>query len=224
LSEKNYFHRPKGSPQPREHESQQSQLESLPHGENKDVKRQISYKTGEDDWEEKARYADRKEGHEELQDRVQDVLDSDKDLRGYGLNVTGSGDRVAVSGIVDTLSEINRAEKLVAGLPGVQEVVNDLTISTDGNITDADVTKEVREELNADPRVDLSHIGAETHGGTVILMGNTENPDEIEAARQTAAKARGVRKVVSQVKLKDPGDMSLEGIFHSQVRNDEEDW
>jgi hyperosmotically inducible protein len=55
-------------------------------------------------------------------------------------------------------------------------------------------------------------------------LGNTEDPAEIEAAKQAAAKARGVREVVSQVKLKGPDDMSLEEIFHSQVRNDEEDW
>ncbi|TEB04828.1 periplasmic protein [Pelotomaculum schinkii] len=223
MSEKNYFHRPAGSPQPRERESQKAQLESLSHGESKDVKRKIAYQTGEEDWEEKARSAHGKEGHGELQSRFQDVLDSDKDLKGYGLNVRGGGGEVEISGIVDTLSESKRAEELAASFPGVQKVVNDLTISTDGNITDADVTKEVREELNADPRVDLSHIGAEAHGGAVILMGSTENPDEIEAAKQTAAKARGVRKVVSQVKLKDDFDMSLEGIFHSQVRNDEED-
>lgn len=223
MSEKNYLHRPKGSPQPREQESQKAQLESLMHGENKDVKRKIAYKTGEKSWEEKERFSNRKEIPEELQNGVQTVLDSDKNLRSYGLNVTGTGGQVAISGIVDTLSESKRAEELAADFPGVQEVLNDITISTDGDITDADVTKEVREELNTDPRVNLRHIGAETHGGSVILRGSTKNPDEIEAARQTAAKARGVRKVVSQVKIKDDFDMSLEGLFHSQVRNDEED-
>jgi len=226
MSEKHYFQRPAGAgtPQPRERESQKAQLESLLHGENKDVKRKIDYKTGRRDWKEKAKLAPGKENLGELQNRVQDVLDSNKDLKGYGLNVRGSGGQVEISGIVDVLSESKKVEEIAAGFPGVQEVVNDLTISTDGNITDADVDIEVREELSADPRVNLHNIGSETHGGTVILMGNTEDPDEIEAAKQTAAKARGVRKVVSQVKLKDPGDMSLEEIFHSQVRNDEEDW
>ncbi|OPX85121.1 MAG: outer membrane lipoprotein [Pelotomaculum sp. PtaB.Bin104] len=130
---------------------------------------------------------------------------------------------MAISGIVDTLSDSEMAAELAAGLPGVQEVVNNITISTDGSITDTGVNMEVKEELEADPQVDLSHIGAESFGGTVILTGNAEDPAEIEAARQAAARARGVSKVVSQVKLADPGEMSLEEIFHSQVRNDKED-
>jgi len=223
MSEKNYMHRPAGSPQPREHESQKAQLESQQHGENKDVKRKIEYKAGRKDWKEKARLASEKEEQGELQNRVQDVLDRNKNLKGYGLNISGNGSQVEISGIVDSLSEIEMAEELAARFTGVEEVTNNLTISTDGSINDADVTKEVREELNADPRVNLYHIGAESHGGTVILTGNTEDPAEIEAARKAAAKARGVRKVVSQVKLKDPGGMSLEEIFHSQVRNDKND-
>lgn len=220
MSERNYLHRPKGSPQPRERESQKVQLESLPHGENKDVKRQMAYKTGEKDWEVKARSMRNESGA--LIQEVQSVLNSDEDLKGYGLRVTGSGGEVSLTGVVDTLSESKRAEELAADFPGVEKVVNDLTISTDGDITDADVTKEVREELNADPRVNLAHIGAESHGGTVILMGSTGDPAEIDAAKEAAARARGVRKVASQVKIKDGLDMSLDGLFHSQVRNDEE--
>ncbi|OPX88018.1 MAG: periplasmic protein [Pelotomaculum sp. PtaB.Bin104] len=222
---KNNNHRPPGSPQPRERESQKAQLESIPHGENKDVKRKIAYKTGGDEWKEKARFAPGKETRGGLPDQVQAALDNSTDLRRYGLKASGSGTKVAISGIVDTLSESEMAAELAAGLPGVQEVVNNITISTDGSITDAGVTMEVQEELEADPQVDLSHIGAEGFGGTVILTGNTDDPAEIEAARQAAARARGVTKVVSQVKRAGPSpvDMSLEEIFHSQVRNDQED-
>ncbi|MDN5347975.1 MAG: hyperosmotically inducible periplasmic protein [Clostridia bacterium] len=216
-------HRPVGKPQPREYESQKAQLESLPHGENKEVKRKIDYKTGRADWEEKARLVARRQEQKGLEGRVQAVLDSDKDLKGYGLKAEVNQGKVTLSGIVDTLKEKERAEKLVAGLPGVTGVENGLTISTDGSIDDADVTQEVMEELNADPGINLRHIGAESREGTVILRGNTENPEEIEAAIRAASKARGVRHVVSQVKLKGPAETSLEEIFHSQVRNDEED-
>lgn len=68
-----YIYRPEGSPKPREHESQKAQLESLPHGENKDVKRKIDYKTGRKDWEEKARLAHGKEEQRKIQDHVQNV-------------------------------------------------------------------------------------------------------------------------------------------------------
>lgn len=215
-------HRPVGPPRAREYKSQKAQLESLPHGEQKDVKRGISYKTGLEDWEEKARLAARREEGNDLQDRVQALLDTDKDLRGYGLKAEVNGQRVQLSGIVDSLAEKERAAELVAGVPGVTAVENGLAISTDGAITDAEVAEEVREELEADPQVDLRHIGAESHGGNVILTGSVTDPQEKEAARRAAAKARGVRRVLDQVKVKDAGEMTLKEAFHSQVRNDGE--
>ncbi|OPX85120.1 MAG: hypothetical protein A4E53_03586 [Pelotomaculum sp. PtaB.Bin104] len=73
---KKYIHRPEGSPQPRERESQKAQLESIPHGESKDIKRKIAYKTGGDEWKEKARFAPGKEIEEGLPDQVQAALNN----------------------------------------------------------------------------------------------------------------------------------------------------
>lgn len=215
-------HRPEGPPQAREHKSQKSQLASMPHGESKDVKRKMAYKTGLRYLEEKAKHTAGNTSGEDLTTRAQAVLDADKDLRGYGLKAESTGRRVFLTGIVDTLTEKERAAQLVAGITGNGQVDNGLTISTDGSITDAEVTEEVMEELRADPQVDLSHVGAESHGGKVVLMGSVVDPVEKEAAYRAAAKARGVRQVIGQIKIQDAKDLSLEDIFHSQVRNDEE--
>lgn len=78
------------------------------------------------------------------------------------------------------------------------------------------------EELNANPNVNLKHIGAKSSDGIVTLVGNVTDPNEIEEARDSASKARGVTKVESQVKVQEP-EMNLHQIFHSQVNNDYED-
>lgn len=160
-----------------------------------------------------------------LEQRVQEMLDESKEFRSYGLKAKAVDGVVMVSGIVDTLFEKNRLREYLAGLQSVKGVDLGLSISTDGAIDDEDVTREVMEELNANPGVNLRHVGAKSVDGTVFLMGTVETPDEEREAVKTAAKARGVTKVISQLSIRPGGydDESLEAIFHHQVNNDNED-
>lgn len=162
---------------------------------------------------------------ENLQHRVQEMLANDKDLKGYGLNANVVDGQVQVSGIVDTLSEQKRLKEKLANLQGVKSVELGLAVSTDGAIDDKSVTSEVMEELDGNPRVNLRHVGAKSVDGTVFLMGTVDNPEEKQAAIASAQKARGVKNVISQVKVRSGGgyDESLESVFHSQVNNDQED-
>lgn len=61
-----------------------------------------------------------------------------------------------------------------------------------------------RMSINANPNVNLKHIGAKSSDGIVTLVGNVTDPNEIEEARDSASKARGVTKVESQVKVQEP--------------------
>lgn len=163
-------------------------------------------------------------GDKQLQDRVQSLLDNNQELKVYGIKARVNNGHVDLSGVVDTLSEKQRLRELVKGVSGVKEVDVGVAISTDGAIDDEDVSFEVAEEFNADPRINLRHVGARSVDGVVILRGTVEDPAEDEAAIRAAARARGVKDVVSriQVKRKDLADAGLDTIFHSQVRNDGE--
>ncbi|MCG0278253.1 MAG: BON domain-containing protein [Thermanaeromonas sp.] len=152
---------------------------------------------------------------------LQRAFKTNKDLRSYGLRTELSGGEARLQGVVDTLIEKERATALAQSIPGVEKVENAISISTDGPITDGEVEFEVFEELAKAPEVNPQHIWAESHGGTVILKGETSRREEIEAARRAAAKARGVKEILNEVKLKEP-PATLEDIFHSQVRNDKE--
>lgn len=163
-------------------------------------------------------------GHsdEELQKSLQRELENDKNLRSYALKGDVIEGEAQLQGIVDTLSEKERAAKIARSISGIKKVDNGISISTDGKITDRGVEFEVAEELDADSKVNTKHIGAKSSGGMVTLVGTVSDRKEIEDARHAASTARGVTKVVSQVKIKEP-EMTLEDIFHSQVNNDKED-
>jgi len=160
--------------------------------------------------------------NEELKNKVEKALAQDKELsKNYDINVDVIDEEVHLSGIVDTLADKKRAERLARSVPEVQYLDNDLTVSTDGPITDKGVEFEVAEELQADTRVNTTHIGAKSSRGKVFLIGHSDDPEEIKAAQEAASRARGVKEVISQVKpvKQDPETY----LFHSQVRNDDEE-
>ncbi|HHY47269.1 MAG TPA: BON domain-containing protein [Firmicutes bacterium] len=133
--------------------------------------------------------------------RVVNALENDEGMRPYGIKAEAYGQKVRLWGIVDVLAEKQRAEQIALSVPGVEEVVNDLTISTDGRITDSGTAFEAMEELALEPGVDLKRVGARSEGGTVILEGRVEDQEEKDAAMRAASKSRGARNVVSRLKV-----------------------
>lgn len=159
-------------------------------------------------------------GDDSLKDTLQMALDNDKNLRSYGLRVDVVEGNARLYGIVDTLSEKDRAERIARSIEGIKRVDSAISISTDGKITDSEVEFEVSEELEADPDIDIRNIGARSSKGVVALVGKTDDPAKIEKARQAAARARGVTRVVSHVKIHQD-EIPSQAIFHSQVGNDD---
>jgi len=133
--------------------------------------------------------------------KVLKAIRDDAGLQGYEINVTARDGVVHLGGIVDVLAEKARAEEIASGVDGVVAVENDLTVCTDGAITDADVAFEVSEELRLDPKVDTGQIYAESQRGTVHLYGKADSPVAEQAAITAASRARGVEEVVSHIRV-----------------------
>lgn len=135
--------------------------------------------------------------------KVQAALDSDENLRSYGLEAQGSQEKITISGVVDVLAEKWHAERVAKAVPGVGEVENAITISTDGQIDDGDVRFEVGEELGLYPEDELRLLSIEANKGVVTLRGRLSRPELKEKAIQAAAKARGVVGVVSKINVEE---------------------
>lgn len=112
---------------------------------------------------------------------------------------------VQIQGIVDVLEEKLQAEELIWSIPGVKKVENNITVCTDGQIDDFDVAFEVAEEFQANPEVPVT-IGVKVTGGEVQLMGRVSNYNQAQEAVETAAKARGVREIISHLKMSETID------------------
>lgn len=154
-----------------------------------------------------------------LREKVQGLLERDPELSSYGLKADVVEGEAQLTGVVDVLAEKERAERLARSVRGIRGVASAIAVSTDGDITEGDVAAEVAEELAADPRLKGSDIRAQTSGGTVILVGEEPDPEVRAAAEDAAKRARGVTRVLNQVRTHPP-ERSLQDIFHSQVNND----
>lgn len=165
-----------------------------------------------------------KNKNEELRRKFQNALDSDIRTANYKLKAQVIEGEAQITGIVDTLSEKEQVNQIASSVGGVKRVENGVSISTDGSIVDEDVLEEVTEELNADPGVDLRNVGAKSVKGNVFLVGTVGSVEEEKTAIRAASRARGVKSVVSQLKINtDNYDYDdLGQIFHHQVNNDRE--
>lgn len=131
--------------------------------------------------------------------KVHSSIMDDPGLRVYGIKVSSSNGVVRLQGIVDVFAEKMRAEDIAARVSGVTHIENNLTVSTDGRITDEDINFEVAEELRLAPNVDITKIYGDSKKGVVHLYGDVNHPDEAKAAVWAAAKARGVKDIVNHI-------------------------
>lgn len=160
-----------------------------------------------------------------LKQKVQAALDNDVRSKEYGLTADVVDGKARINGVVDTLAEREQVRQIVSQVGGIRAVESVVSVSTDGAITDDDVAFEVAEELAA-AGVNRRHVGVKSVKGVVFLQGRVDSREEVERAKAAAARARGVKEVISKLKVRSPGsydDESLEAIFHHQVNNDLED-
>lgn len=131
--------------------------------------------------------------------KVHSSIMDDPGLRVYGIKVSSSNGVVRLQGIVDVFAEKMRAESIAVRVSGATHIENNLTVSTDGRMTDEDINFEVAEELRLAPDVDITKVHGDSKKGVVHLYGDVDHPDEAKAAVWAVAKARGVKDIVSHI-------------------------
>jgi hyperosmotically inducible protein len=150
-----------------------------------------------------------------LASKLQSLIDQDQNLGSYGLDADVVEEIGKISGVVESLAEKQHLDTLVSKI-GLKGWENYVSISTDGSFRDKDLELEVAQELTDFPE----QLGVTVKGGIAYLEGRVSSKEEEEKALAKAARARGIVGVKSQLKVGVDPEMSLEEIFHSQVRND----
>ncbi len=99
------------------------------------------------------------------------------------------------------LSAETFGEKIKRGFENATEKTVDAGRSAGRKVNDASITSEIKAALLADERIVAYKINVDTRHRIVYLKGSVPNNESRVRAIRTARNARGVRKVVDQLRI-----------------------
>jgi hyperosmotically inducible protein len=139
--------------------------------------------------------------------KTKTVLVTDKRVKARRIKVETQQGVVTLRGKVASGEERNAAEEITKGIDGVKGVRNTLEIVPEAkrkalDAKDDEVTKAVRDRLEADEQLKGASIRVRADNGMVTLMGTVRDARAKERAVAVARKVQGVRAVRNELQLK----------------------
>ena len=121
------------------------------------------------------------------------------------LGLTVENGRVLITGIVQKPEERVEAVRLAWEVKGVKQLINEIQIGepkTFGTFANDNwISGQLRTRLVLDPDIQSINYTIDTVKGIVYLMGVAQNQDELERVVRVARRIKGVKQVVSYVKM-----------------------
>ncbi len=121
------------------------------------------------------------------------------------LDLTVNQGRVLITGVVQKPEDRVEAVRLAWQARGVKQVINEVRVGDEKSIQtiaqDNWISAELRTRLTFDQDVQSINYSIETVQGTVFMMGVAQNQAELDRAIRIARRIKGVKEVVSYVKL-----------------------
>lgn len=122
-----------------------------------------------------------------------------------GIDIDVSTGRVLLTGTVRNPVTRIDAVRLAWQVNGVKEVINEIQVTDKASLrnfaNDAFITAQARTKLIGAKDVRSLNYNIETVNGTLYLIGNTSSQRELELAAQAVSRVKGVKKVVSYVRI-----------------------
>ena len=139
--------------------------------------------------------------------QIETVLFTNGGVSKFGEVDVEVADRLALLvGRVPTEADRVEAERLAWTVNAIDEVANELVVANRDfvrDINDPWIAARVRGRLLGDGSIKGVNYNIHVFDGTVYLLGFAQSEQELRAAAQHASIVRGVKKVVSYVKLRD---------------------
>lgn len=113
--------------------------------------------------------------------------------------------RVLLTGMVNKPETRVEAVKLVWQIDGVKEVINEIQVEGNNGVPqymkDAWITTQVKSKLLVEKDIRSINYNVETVGNIVYLIGIAQNQAELDKATYIASTIKGVKKVISHVRM-----------------------
>lgn len=144
---------------------------------------------------------------ETLEFKVENAVEKDAQIKAEGrVNAVSYNGRVLLIGQVPNSDVKDTAAALAKGVKGVNEVYNELTVSSKISFAqiskDSWLTTQVKSKMFVDGRVKATDVKVISENGEVFLLGNVTQ-SQANAAADIASKISGVKKVIKVFKYLD---------------------
>ncbi len=147
-------------------------------------------------------------GEETLDDRIRQRiltrLAGQVSVKPERLQIEVTGGTVRLEGTVASVGERKGVERIVGGVIGVAQVVNDLIIRPSGR-SEAAISQEVRRLLDGRTRFRTHPVEVVVAGGEVTLSGEVARALDRLDAETIAGNVEGVTRVVNDLRLAEGG-------------------
>lgn len=121
------------------------------------------------------------------------------------LGLTVENGRVLITGVVQSPTERVEAVRLAWQANGVKQVINEIQIGKPESFasyaTDKWISGQLRTRIVLDPDIQSINYTIDTVQGVVYLMGAAQSQDELDRVVRVARRIKGVKQVVSYVKM-----------------------
>ncbi|MEQ8464601.1 BON domain-containing protein [Coleofasciculus sp. E1-EBD-02] len=131
----------------------------------------------------------------EIQDAVKDALLYDPRVASFNVNVAVDNGEVMLTGNVDNLKAKNAAAQDASNTLGVWNVENQINVEPVDEVSQSDITTNVKNALERDPYVEASEVDVAVSDSMVTLTGVVDSYFEKWQAGDAAVRARGALAV-----------------------------
>jgi len=139
---------------------------------------------------------------EDIRGRVSTALIRDGSVEfADRVKVDVEGGRVLLSGTVRSAAEKASAGRIAALVPGVREVVNALTVFTEGTVSDRELAQAAQRALAAADDPAIQALGVEVVDGVAFLEGEVPTRAQEERAKQIVGAIPGMEDVQSRLNV-----------------------
>ena len=123
----------------------------------------------------------------------------------YGnIDVVVNQGEVLLTGHVKNHEIRNKIEHIISEIKGVEQVINRIktgNYDTKASISDKYITVSIKSELLLAKKINSANYSITTSDGIVYLMGIAANRQKIDQVTQIASRVKGVKKVISYIRL-----------------------
>lgn len=154
-----------------------------------------------------------------LKTRIEKVLD-DSTTRLQALTVDVDAGEVTVAGLTDSFQSKLAAEELISSVPGVQQVINQITVEFPPIQADRDLEESLRQVLTDHPEVPKAAILVRARAGRVTLTGEVATARERSVTGDVAQGVPGVHSVENLLVvdwINMSGDEALASIIQANI-------